>query len=147
MLNNRFTKMCGEAGLVGNFTNHSGRATAITRMYEAGLPEKGIMERSGHRSIEGVRAYQREDPKNKIAISNVLSCSKSVVPSSSQKNVAVSSLSCVSNNIEPNKDDDDDLLLMKACEDYEKSVSNIHLGGIFQGASLQNVSINININK
>ena len=67
----------------------------------------------------------------------------------SQKNVAVSSLSCVSNNIEPNNDDDDDddLLLMKVCEDYKKSVSNIHLGGIFQGASLQNVSINININK
>ena len=103
-------------------------------LYEAGLPEKGIMKRSGHRSIEGVRAYQREDPNNKIAVSNVLSCSKSVVPSSCQKNV-VSSSSCVSNNVELNKDDDDWLLLMKACEDYEKSVSNIHLGGIFQEAS------------
>ena len=30
-------------------------------------------------AIEGVRAYQREDPNNKIAVSNVLSCSKSVV--------------------------------------------------------------------
>ena len=53
MLNTRFTKMCGEAGLVGNFTNHSWRATAITRMFDAGLPEKSIMQRSGHRSIEG----------------------------------------------------------------------------------------------
>ena len=34
LLNTRFKKMCGEAGLVGNFTNHSGRATAITRMYD-----------------------------------------------------------------------------------------------------------------
>ena len=57
--------------------------------------------------------------------------------SSSQKNVVVSSSSLVSNNVELNKDDGD-LLLMKACEDYEKSVSNIPLGGIFQGASLQN---------
>ena len=71
-LNTRFKKMCGEVGLVGNFTNHSGRATAITGMYDAGLPEKGIMQRSGHRSIEGVRAYQREDANNKIVVSNVL---------------------------------------------------------------------------
>ena len=88
MLRNRFKKMCGEAGLVGNFMNHSGRATAITRMYEAGLPEKEIMKRSGHRSTEGIRVYQRENP-NKIAVSNVLSSSKSEVPSSGEKNVIV----------------------------------------------------------
>ena len=48
-------------------------------------------------------------------------------------------------NIEGTKDDD--LLLRKACDDYEKNLSHINLGGILQGANLQNVSINININK
>ena len=56
-----------------------------------------------------------------------------------------------SNNVELNMDHDKDneLMLVKACEDYEKSVSvsNVHLDGIFQGASLENVTINISINK
>ena len=146
VLNTRFKKMCRDAGLVGNFTNRSGRATAITRMYDAGLPEKSIMQRSGHRSIEGVRAYQREDPNNKIVVSNTLSSSKRGLLSSNEKSIAVSSPTCISNN-ELNMDDD--LMLVKACEDYEKivSVSNIHLDGIFQGASLENVTVNISINK
>ena len=43
-------------------------------------------------------------------------------------------------------------MLVKACENYEKSVSvlNIHLDGIFRGASLKNVTIigiNISVNK
>ena len=149
LLNTRFKKMCGEAGLVGNFTNHSSRATAITRMYDAGLPEKSIMQRSGHRSVEGVRAYQREDPNNKLAVSNVLSCSKSGLASCIDKTIAVSSSSSVSKKVDLNMADDDDLMLAKACDDYEKniSVSNIRLDGIFQGANLQNVTINININK
>ena len=38
-------------------SNHSLRATSISRMYHAKVPEKQIMERSGHLSKEGVRAY------------------------------------------------------------------------------------------
>lgn len=145
MLNNRFKKMCGEAGLVGNFSNHSGRATAITRMYNAGLPEKSIMLRSGHRSIEGVRAYQREEPNSKVAVSNTLSSSKSVLPCSDKKAITVGSSSF---NIDA-ANDPDDLMLVKACEDYEKrvSVSNIHLERVFEGAKLENVTVNINFNK
>ena len=53
-------------------------------------PKKAIMKRSGHASIHrGVRTYQREDPHNKIAISNVLSCSKFVVTNFSDKNEGV----------------------------------------------------------
>ena len=45
--------MCKEAGLQGFFTNHSWRATAATRMYESGLDEQLIMERTGHTSVAG----------------------------------------------------------------------------------------------
>lgn len=46
-------------------------------------------------------------------------------------------------------DDKEDLILVKACEDYKKSVnvSNINLDGIFQGACLESVSVNISIYK
>ena len=37
-----------------NISNHSLWATAITRMYDGGIREKMIMERSGHFSIAGV---------------------------------------------------------------------------------------------
>ena len=42
---------------------------------------------------------------------------------------------------------EDDRLLVNACIDYEKSQSQINLGGILQGANVQNVNININGNK
>ena len=60
VLQSPFKEMCRQAGLVGNFTNHSIRATAITRMYDSGLAENMIMKRSVHQSSEGIRAYQRE---------------------------------------------------------------------------------------
>ena len=46
-----------EAGFSG-YTNHSLRATAMSRMYNSGVPEKVIADRSGHRSINGLRAYE-----------------------------------------------------------------------------------------
>lgn len=45
--------MCKEAGLEGFFTNHSWRATAATRMYQSGVDEQLIMERTGHTSVAG----------------------------------------------------------------------------------------------
>jgi len=128
-LDKRFKTICKEANLEGNFSNHSGRVTAITRMYEAGLPEKEIMKRSGHRSIEGVRTYQREDPNEIVRVSGVLSSSSSTITEQSDTV-------------------DDDLLLVKACEEVEKNTSGhgIAFGSInLQGAN--NVNININITK
>lgn len=48
-----------EAGLDTRYTNHSLRATAVTRMYVKGVPEKIIAEKSGHRSLKALRAYER----------------------------------------------------------------------------------------
>ncbi len=48
-----------KAGFPTRYTNHSLRATAITRMYEGGVPEKVISEKSGHKSIKGLHTYER----------------------------------------------------------------------------------------
>ena len=135
LLQNRFKEMCKQAGLVGDFTNHSIRATAVTRMYESGLTEKMIMKRSGHRSTDGVRAYQREDASAQIKVSNALTSSSSLVASTEKSLISIITIS------------EDDRLLVNACIDYEKSQLQINLGGILQGTTIQNVNINIKVNK
>ena len=47
------------AGLGVSYTNHSLRATSITRMYEGGVSENLISEKFGYRSIKGLRSYER----------------------------------------------------------------------------------------
>ena len=42
---------------------------------------------------------------------------------------------------------EDDRLLVNACIEYEKSQSPINLGGILQGANVENVNIHINVIK
>jgi len=108
MLNKRVKAMCKEAGLEGNFSNHTLRATAVTRMFKAGLAEKQIMKRSAHQSVEGVRTYQREDPDEKRVVSNVLS-SSSVVP----EGAATSTRECPV-HVEEDVVDEDDALLVQA---------------------------------
>ena len=39
-------------------TNHSLRSYSVSKMFRGDVPEKLIMERSRHRSLEGVRQYE-----------------------------------------------------------------------------------------
>jgi len=50
--------ICKTAG-INERTNHSLRATCATRMYEGKIDEQVIMERTGHRSVMGVRVYKK----------------------------------------------------------------------------------------
>ncbi|CAC5399500.1 unnamed protein product [Mytilus coruscus] len=52
------SELCKGAEFSGNFTNHSLRATAATRLYVAGVDEQLIAEKTGHRS-SAVRGYKR----------------------------------------------------------------------------------------
>lgn len=65
--------MCLTAGVQGNKTNHSLRATGATQMYESGVPEKIIQERTGHQSLEGLRSYGRSNSQQHQAVSTLLS--------------------------------------------------------------------------
>jgi hypothetical protein len=131
--------MCKEAGILGNFRNHSIRATAVTRMYESDLTVKMIMKRSGHRSTDGVRAYQKEDTNRQVDVSNALACSNSLVVHSAQK------LSDSSNDTTVRKDSinigEEDSVLVNACIDYERSQSHIDIGGILQGGTREHARI------
>ena len=40
-------------------TNNSLHVTGVTQLYEMGAPEKLIQERTSHRSLEALRAYER----------------------------------------------------------------------------------------
>ena len=53
-----FKDMCSEAHISGHKTNHSLRATGASELFEAGVPEKIIKERTGHRSLEALRLYE-----------------------------------------------------------------------------------------
>ena len=60
-LSDMMKQMSTEAQLDQKYTNHSLRAYGVTKLFRANLPEKLIMERSGHKSIGGVQQYERTD--------------------------------------------------------------------------------------
>ena len=72
-LQKNFHLMCEQAGIKGNKTNHSLRATGATELYESGVPEKLIQERTGHRSLEALRVYERTNVQQHKAVSSTLS--------------------------------------------------------------------------
>lgn len=60
------------SGLECDYTNHSLRATSITRMFASKVPEKIIAEKSGHKSLAALRTYEHtscdQDKAAEIAI-------------------------------------------------------------------------------
>ena len=72
-LNNKVKTMCSKAKIEGNKTNHSLRATGATALFESGVPEKVIQERTGHRSVEALRTYEHISEKQHIQVSSILS--------------------------------------------------------------------------
>ena len=66
-------RMCSLSGIAGFRTNHSLRATTATRLYQAGVDEQLVMEKTGHRSVEGVRSYKRTSEHQQQQFSDILS--------------------------------------------------------------------------
>ena len=48
----------------------------LTRLYQAGVDEQLIMEKTGHRSLEGVRSYKRTNMEQQENLSDILSATK-----------------------------------------------------------------------
>ena len=84
-LNRMVQDMCKAAGITGFKTNHSLRATTATRLFQAGVDEQLIMERTGHRSIDGVRSYKRTSEQQRTALSDLLNLS---APETKRMNIA-----------------------------------------------------------
>ena len=63
--------MCAEAGVQGHKTNHSLQATGASELCAAGVPERIIQERTGHRPLKALRTYERTSTKHQ-AVSEIL---------------------------------------------------------------------------
>ena len=72
-LNVMLKEMCQEAGLSGKFTNHSLRAYGATTLFQAGVAEKLIQQRTGHKSLDALRQYERTSESQLADISTVIS--------------------------------------------------------------------------
>ena len=74
-------RLCGLAGIPGHRTNHSLRATTATRLYQAGIDEQLIMERTGHRNLDGVRGYKHSSMSQKEVLSDILNRQSNTIES------------------------------------------------------------------
>ena len=57
-------------------TNHSLRVCGVTKMFVANIPEKVMMERSGHHSIDGLWHYERTSALQELQVCNALQSRK-----------------------------------------------------------------------
>ena len=67
------SKMCTEAGVSGNKTNYSLRVSGATSLFSAGVPERIIQQRTGHRSVEALQLYERVTDQQNVSVSRILS--------------------------------------------------------------------------
>ena len=79
-------KMFEAAGL-SHKTNHSLRATATTALFEANIPEKVIQNSTGHRSLKGLRLYERVSKDQDQHVSRLLTAPIEHVPHSSTTDI------------------------------------------------------------
>ena len=81
--------MCKLAGINGSKTNHSLRAAGATQMYDCGVPEKIIQERTGHRSLDALHMYERTNVEQQQAVSAILTAPQSIAYNKSTENITI----------------------------------------------------------
>lgn len=64
--------MCYDAGIEGKKTNHSLRVSGASTLFEAGVPERVIQQRTGHRSLLSLRMYEQVSEGQEKAVSRIL---------------------------------------------------------------------------
>ena len=72
VLSKMVSEMCAEAGVPGNKTNHSLRVSGASCLFDAGVPERIIEQRTGDRSVEGLRLYERITDDQNMDVSKIL---------------------------------------------------------------------------
>jgi len=71
-LRGSMSRICQKANINGRKTNHSCRTTCVTRLLESKTDDHAIMGRTGHRSLDGLRAYKRMGKENDLSTSIIL---------------------------------------------------------------------------
>jgi len=65
-------EMCTKANISAPKTNHSLRATDCSKLFQAGVPEKVIQQRTGHLSLQGMHHYEHTTSQQQQAVSRIL---------------------------------------------------------------------------
>ena len=78
ILEETMKRPCKVAGIEGQFTNHSLRATTATRALKKGIPDKFVMQRTGHRDVGSLQKYQRPETSTRIEFSKAFDSSEPV---------------------------------------------------------------------
>lgn len=68
--------MCADAGIQGHKTNHSLRVAGVSSLFDAGVPQRIIQARNGHRSLAALRLYEKVTDKQNLQVSKILSGEK-----------------------------------------------------------------------
>ena len=137
-LSNTVARLCKEAGIPGYKTNHSLRATAATRLYESGVDEQLVMERTGHRSLEGVRSYKRTTDTQREALSNILNSKRPRVENTT------SSCTCTTSKVDNLFQTD--IPVPQTCTTNMQANIQSTTPGSFHFTSCSSITININQN-
>ena len=93
-LKNILPELSEKSGVGVHYTNHSLRATAITRMFNSGIPEKVIAETSGHKSTKALRCYEHTSQQLKQDVTKVINRSCKVPTSECTATVPMSEPEC-----------------------------------------------------
>ena len=64
--------ICEKGGLTGHYTNHSGKRTCATQLYNQSVDEQETMRRTGHRSTTAVRKHKRTSDEMSANMSHIL---------------------------------------------------------------------------
>ena len=64
--------MCNDAHVEGNFTNYSLRAIGAMLLFDAGVPEMIVQKRTGHKSLDALRTYERITPRQELEVVSLL---------------------------------------------------------------------------
>ena len=70
-LNSRVKTMMSEAGVEGYYTNHSLRATVVSRLFQNDVDDKLIKGVTGHRS-DALQGYKRETEEQLLKVSKIV---------------------------------------------------------------------------
>ena len=79
LLKNIVSELCAQSGIEVYYTNHLLRATAITRMFNSGIPEKVITETSGHRSTKALRLYEHTSEQQKQDVTKIINSTDTTI--------------------------------------------------------------------
>ena len=90
-------EMCRDAGIAGNYTNHSLHAYGATTSFQAGCSENLILQRTGHRSLEALRQYERTSQSQLLGVSDVMAGVKSTQQKQSMSSTVTKKSSLVVN--------------------------------------------------